>query len=82
MAPVRPLLAPVRPLLSTKHTVMQHWRGTIRQSGNKVREVCSVFTLYVEGMMILESGINMDIQSLREYAYLNKCGKIVVRQTL
>ena len=64
-------MAPVRPLLSTKPTMMQHWHGTIRQSGKKVREVCSVFTLYAEGMMIFESGINMDILSLREYAYLN-----------
>ena len=31
--------------------------------------------------MIFESGINMDILSLREYAYLNMCGSIVVRQT-
>ena len=74
-------MAPVRPLLSTKPTVTQHWRGTIRQSGKKVRELCSVFTMYAEGMMIFESGINMDILSLHEYAHLNTCGSIVVRQT-
>ena len=28
----------------------------------------SVFNVYSEGMMILESEINMDIRSLREYA--------------
>ena len=69
-------MAPVR--ISTKPTVTQHWRGTIRQSGKKVRELFSVFTLYAEGMMIFELEINKDILSLHEYAYLNTCGSIVV----
>ena len=56
-------MAPVRRFLSTKTTVMQHWSGNIRQSGKRGRELSSVFTLYVD-RMILDSGINIDICSL------------------
>ena len=45
-------------LLSTKPTVTQHWRGTIRQSGKLVRELCSTFTMYAEKIIYTQSGIN------------------------
>ena len=52
--------------LSTKPTVTQHWRGTIRQSGKLVSELCSAFTMYAEKMiyMYLNQGSIMDIAML------------------
>ena len=49
-------------LLSTEPTVTQHRRGTIRQSGKLVRELCSSFTMYAEKIIyILNHGSIMDI---------------------
>ena len=49
---------------SASLTINKAYRGTVRQSGKLVRELCSAFTMYAEKMMYSNQGSIMDIATL------------------